>query len=44
MITNKPDWHETKEEAIQQATKMRNAKIASLKKQIEKLEKLNFDK
>lgn len=41
---HKPYWHSNKEEAIQQANKMRDAKTSSLKKQIEKLEKLNFDR
>lgn len=35
------DWHRTKEDAIQRAEAMRQKKIASLKKQIEKLEKVN---
>lgn len=39
---HKPHWHETKEEAIAQAEKMRQKKIASLKKQIVKLENLKF--
>ena len=37
------EWHLTKEEAIQQAEKMRLKKIESLKKQITKLEKMRFD-
>ena len=36
------DWHRTKESAIVRAENMRIAKIASLKKQIAKLEKLSF--
>jgi hypothetical protein len=36
------DWHETKEGAIACADEMRRKKIASLKKQIAKLEKINF--
>lgn len=36
------DWHRTKEDAIQKAEAMRQKKIVSLKKQIEKLEKLKF--
>lgn len=43
-IYHKPFWHETMEEAIQHAETMRKAKIASLTKQISKLEKLNFNK
>ena len=41
---HKPDWHETKEEAIKRAEQMRIKKIASLKKQIEKLEKMDFER
>jgi len=37
------DWHRTKEGAIARAEVMRKAKIASLKRQIAKLEKLNFE-
>ena len=36
------DWHETKAEAIVRAEQMRVAKIASLKKSIERLERLRF--
>jgi len=36
------DWHRTKEDAIARAENMRTQKIASLKKQIEKLEKMNI--
>ena len=36
------DWHRTSETAIARAEEMRKAKIASLKKSIEKLEKLEF--
>jgi hypothetical protein len=39
---HKPDWHETKEEAIKRAELMKNKKIESLKKQIQKLEKIKF--
>ena len=38
------EWHKTKEEASKRAEKMRLKKIASLKKQIEKLEKMDFNK
>lgn len=38
----KPDWHETETEARAHADQMRLKKIASLKKQIAKLEKLSF--
>lgn len=37
------DWHKDKQSAIAKAEEMRKKKIASLKKQIEKLEKMNFD-
>ena len=36
------DWHRTKESAVAKADDMRKRKIASLKKQIEKLEKLTW--
>lgn len=36
------EWHRTREEAVARAEQMRAAKIASLKKQIAKLEKLSF--
>lgn len=38
------EWHRTKESAIAKAEEMRKKKIASLKKQIEKLEKMEFKK
>ena len=37
------DWHTTKESAIQKAEEMRKKKMDSLKKQIEKLEKMKFE-
>lgn len=37
------EWFDTKERAIQKAEEMRQKKIASLKKQIEKLEGMMFD-
>ena len=37
------EWHRTKESAIQKAEEMRQKKIASLKKQIEKLEGMRFE-
>lgn len=40
--THKPFWHETKEEAIKQANKMRDDEIKSLKRRIERLKKINF--
>lgn len=39
---HKPDWHLTYEEALADARTRRNAKIASLEKQIAKLEELTF--
>jgi hypothetical protein len=36
------EWHRTEAEAIARAEEMRIAKIASLKKQIAKLEKMKF--
>ena len=35
-------WHKEKESAITKAEEMRQKKIASLKKQIERLEKMKF--
>lgn len=40
---HRTDWHKDKESAIAKAEEMRKKKIASLKKQIEKLEKMKFD-
>lgn len=37
------EWHDTQAEAIAFAEEMRIKKIASLKKQIAKLEKINFN-
>lgn len=37
------EWHKIKESAIQKAEEMRQKKIASLKKQIEKLEEMRFE-
>ena len=39
----KGDWFSDKESAIQKAEEMRQKKIASLKKQIEKLERMRFE-
>lgn len=41
-FSGKSGWARTKEEAVKQAEAMRKKKIASLKKQIAKLEKLEF--
>lgn len=37
------EWHETKASAVAKADAMRKDKIASMKKKIAKLEKLNFE-
>lgn len=37
------EWHRTKESALARAEEMRKKKIDSLRKQIEKLEKLRFE-
>lgn len=37
------EWHRTKESALARAEELRKKKIASLCKQIEKLEKLRFE-
>lgn len=37
------EWHLKKEDAIQKAEEMRSKKIKSLKKQIEKIEKMKFE-
>ena len=37
------EWHMTKESAVQKAEEMRQKKIASLKKQIDKLERMRFE-
>ena len=39
----KGDWHSDKESAIKKAEEMRQKKIDSLKKQIEKLERMRFE-
>lgn len=39
-----PDWHRTREEAVKRAEEMRVKKIASLKRQIDKLSKMRFEK
>ena len=38
----KNDWHYTKGDAIEQAEKTRQAKIASLEKEIERLKEIKF--
>lgn len=37
------EWHSEKQSAIEKAEEMRKKKIASLKKQMEKLERMKFD-
>ena len=37
------EWNRTKQSAIKKAEEMRQKKIASLKKQIEKLERMRFE-
>lgn len=39
---HKPDWHRTRADAIARSEEMRTKKIASLKKQLSRLEKLDF--
>lgn len=36
------EWHRTRESALTRAEEMRAKKLASLRKQIDRLEKLNF--
>lgn len=38
-----PDWHKSREDAIAWAEKMRQKKIASLEKQIDRLKSLKFE-
>ena len=42
-IYSQKEWYRTKESAIKKAEEMRQNKIASLKKQIEKLERMGFE-
>ena len=37
------DWHRTKDSAIKQAEEMKQAKIKSMKKQLDKLENMKFE-
>jgi hypothetical protein len=39
---HKPFWHTSREDAVAHAEKMRIAKLASLKKSMEKIQKLEF--
>ena len=40
---HRPDWHMTKVAALKKAEKMREKKLQSLEKQIEKIKDLNFE-
>lgn len=40
--TEGKDWHRTREAAVKRAEEMRTKKIASVKKQLTKLEKMEF--
>ena len=42
-IYSQKEWYRTKESAIKKAEEMRQKKIESLKKQIEKLERMRFE-
>lgn len=42
-ILNEGEWHSDKKQAIDKAEEMRQKKIASLKKQIEKLKEMRFE-
>ena len=42
-ILNEGEWHSDKKQAIDKAEEMRQKKITSLKKQIEKLERMRFE-
>ena len=42
-ILNEGEWHSDKKQAIDKAEEMRQKKIASLKRQIEKLEEMRFE-
>jgi hypothetical protein len=42
MWRHKPDWHETKEAAIEQAEKMRAKAIATCERKLSKLKQLKF--
>ena len=43
IYVHKPDWHETREEAIARAKTMQAAKINSLQKQLKKIAALHFE-
>ena len=42
-FSHKPDWHNKLEDALVQANKMRQKKIISLQKQIDKIKAMNFN-
>lgn len=42
-LYSQKEWNQTKEFAIKKAEEMRQKKIASLKKQIDKLERMRFE-
>ena len=42
-ILNEGEWHSDKKQAIDKAEEMRQKKIESLKKQIDKLERMRFE-
>lgn len=39
---HRPDWHRTRDSAVERAEKMRIAKLISLRRQCDKLEKVSF--
>ena len=39
---NKKDWYKTKDEALEHSELMRGRKITSIRKQLEKIENVNF--
>ena len=41
-VYSKPYWHLTREEAVAHAEQLRERKVAALKKQVAKLEKMTF--
>ena len=43
MLILKPDWHESRDEAVKRANVMKEKKILSLKKQLTKVSKLSWD-
>lgn len=43
-VTEGKDWHRSKEAAVARADEVRTSRIASLRKQIAKLEKVDFTK